>query len=206
MNCGSFFVADHMFCETCYNIHIEPRLSVSVKELTPRSSHAYMIDWAPGESDLVSQMVYRFKADRSTEAWAFYAKLFAQLMCEQIDLSGFDAFVPLPGSKTNSTHAHIFAKQLSLATGLPVLNALLKSHTSDEQKNKTAAQRHNTSALNKITLSEVFTNDELANLNLIYVDDIMTTGSTYQRAQEAIGTKGYSMLATLFYRPKLSQT
>ena len=203
LSCGSFFVEDHLCCKICFSSHIEPRLLLNLKSLSDKSQYAYLIDWVPGESDLISEMVYRFKNDQALAAWSFYSRIFAELICEQIDISKYDALVPLPGSKITSVHAKLFASQLSGHLGLPVFDALRKTDESGPQKLKSLSERTNQASVNAIQRLEVFTNTDTDNLNLIYVDDIMTTGTTYKRSKAAMQNPNNSLLITLFCRPKV---
>ncbi|MBC7421018.1 MAG: hypothetical protein H7328_09855 [Bdellovibrio sp.] len=179
---------------------------LNVKKISEQSEHAFLIEWFPGESDLISEMVYRFKSNRCPQAWLFYSRLFANLLCDQVDISQYDALVPLPGSKSNSVHANIFAKNLSKILGLPVLNALYKSPLAQPQKSKSAKERRQSTNVSDIQRLELFTKNETSNLKLIYVDDIMTTGFTYKRSRQALQNKNQSLLVTLFFRPAAIQT
>ncbi|MBC7743423.1 MAG: ComF family protein [Bdellovibrionaceae bacterium] len=204
LNCGSFFVCDHLLCETCFlaffkNLSLTDNRHAEFK-------HFFLIDWTPGESDLISEMVYRLKSDRSVKAWRYYAEVVAHSLADQEDLEVFDAIVSLPGSRADSVHAWLFAKNLSKALGLPVLNILTKSALDRAQKSKSAAERKSASLENTIQVDEQFTRAELSNLKLIYVDDIMTTGETFKRCQQALGAVEKSILITMFYRPRARQT
>lgn len=205
LNCGSYFVKSHLFCESCYEVHIEPRLRLQLKTLSAELQHAYLIEWSPGESDTISEMVYRFKDNRNPDAWSFYADLIAHSFCDQVDISDFNALVPIPGSRATSTHAHTFAKHLSEFTGLPILDGL-RNVGLVEQKRKTAVERSQIGHAPSMRLNEVFTQADLASLKLIYVDDIMTTGQTFKHCREALGDTGTAVLVTLFYRSKAAQT
>ncbi len=206
INCGSFFVLDHLFCHFCFTKHIETNLEIKASQVDATSEHYYLFDWVPGQSDLISEMVYRFKSDRAIKAWRFYSDVFAQQILDCIDVQSFDAIVPLPGSSQSSVHSAVFAKFLSQHLKLPVFHCLEKVIETGEQKLKTAQQRTDQSTGSPIVKLEQFTHEDTANLKLIYVDDIMTTGATFKRSQEALQNENNSILATLFYRPKAIQT
>jgi predicted amidophosphoribosyltransferase len=206
IHCGSFFVKAHLFCDICFSTQLAPHLELKIQNIDDRAKHAFLIDWVPGQSDLISEMVYRFKSDKAAMAWSYYSELFAYQFSELIDVSKFDAFVPLPGSSEDSVHATLFAKNLSQIFGLPVLNCLSKPRLGESQKVKTAKERNDQSTRTPIEKLEQFTYDDVANLKLIYVDDIMTTGATFKRSREALQSKNHSVLATLFFRPKAYQT
>ena len=198
INCGSYFVEDHLFCVKCFNLYLAPYLHLKTVAIDPATTHAFLINWVPGESDLISEMVYRFKSDQCVKAWGYYAKLLAEEIAEQMDLSEFHALVPLPGSKESSVHANIFAKCLSQHWQLPILGVLSKQSQDGPQKRKNAHERQ----ISSVERLELFTKDDVSNLNLIYVDDILTTGSTYKRSRAALEHEGKSLVITLFCRPK----
>ena len=198
--CGSFFVCDHLFCEKCYKIFFSDLTLIENKHVP--FEHHFLINWSPGQSDLVSEMVYRLKSDRGARAWAHYASIITQSLADRLDLETFDALLPLPGSKSSSVHAWLLAKNIGQELALPVLNVLTKSPSTRAQKTKSASERAFIGSDSQLLLDEQFTREELSNLKLIYVDDILTTGQTFKRAAEAVGARSQSILVTMFYRPR----
>lgn len=166
-------------------------------------SYIHLMDWIPDESDLISEMVYRFKSDRCVLAWKFYSGLAVKLLSKTIFIPDIDYVVVIPGSKKSSVHSKIFASMVQLEINKPVLNILekAKSNTLDaEQKKRNRHDREES----KFQLSEHFT-QSLGKLNLhskhiLLVDDIRTTGSSFRQAVAVLGPVKKATLLTLFHR------
>jgi predicted amidophosphoribosyltransferase len=160
----------------------------------------YLFDWVPFESDLFSEMVYRMKSNKCTSAWNFYAAVLAEDFANQINLDEIAYIIPVPGSKKSSVHSYVFAHALGEILRKPVLNILGKTGDSGSQKRKSKQQRLNKS----IYLHEQFTLG-LRHLNLqtkhvLVVDDILTTGESFNQSVAALGSVRKATLLTLFYR------
>lgn len=196
-NCGSFFVESHLFCDTCFENEIEKRITFK-----KRQDHFYLFDWKPGESDLISGLVYQLKSDQCIKALEFYACQLAQFLDND-----FDLIVPLPGSKKSSVHSQILARQISKYLGVPCLDILKKASHSQAQKEKTAAEREQTAIELKTSFPhEQFTKSNKAKLKVLYVDDILTTGHTYRSSRQALNLNESAWIATVFYRPSHQET
>lgn len=201
--CGSFFVENHLFCKSCYFKKMSPRLELKKKIITKTESAYSIFDWQPGESDLLSEMVYRLKSNRCRLAWKHYATLATQALSYELDLQKINFIIPVPGSKKSSVHALIFSEIVGEIIKKPVLNILEKSnklYDQQPQKFKTKHQR----ACAQFSICEQFTHKldhlNIKERNILMVDDIMTTGSSYRQSLHALGGPRSSLLLTLFYR------
>ena len=104
--CGSFFVKNHFFCDSCFATKINNKLSLRSNIYIP--SHSYLIKWVPEESDLLSNYIYALKGIKGKRAWIFYAKLISEQLKSQYDL-----IIPIPSQKRFSKHAHFFAESVA---------------------------------------------------------------------------------------------
>ena len=91
--------------------------------------------------------------------------------------------------------------------GLPVLDVIRKQPTEKAQKHMTAEERKQTNlfSLNDKIYVE-FTKKSLVNtlkpLRFLLVDDILTTGISFQHCSAVLSSSEQNMIATLFYRPR----
>ena len=182
----------HLFCEECFDSEIRYRINVK-----KQNKHYYLFDWAPGESDLISAMVYQLKSDRCTQALEFYTQLLTPALTEK-----FDFVVPLPGSKKDSVHSLIMARKMASRLKVPILDLLIKSPSDQAQKKKSIEERSKT----VLMLSRNNSPEDITTLigpeaKILFVDDILTTGSTYNSALTALSREKQDSIATLFYRP-----
>lgn len=203
LSCGSYFVLRHLFCEVCYQFKIAPRVSLRKKYCEPNLSSFHLIDWIPEESDLVSEMVYRFKSDKSVNAWQHYAKILLSELTKEMDVHEIDFIVPIPGSTRQSVHSQIFASVAKEILQKPILNILRKSFdgsTFTEQKKRSKAER----LRNSIEVCELITQDlnelGLHSKHVLVVDDILTSGSSFRQSIVAMGPVKKATLVTLFHR------
>ncbi len=208
LRCGSFFSEDHLFCETCYKQFLSFRLKAHSglgQVDLPTAQHFYLLEWKKNESDIISKMVYALKSDYGKLAIQFYANFFCEKLQQQINLDMYDAVVPLPGSKATSIHSNIFAECLAQKIKKPTIDILIKKSKQTESKLLNRKQRFSSSQ-NRIRLKplEHFTQSSLAQKSLIYVDDILTTGNTFNASRQAIGNSKDCLLLTLFFRSKVT--
>lgn len=202
--CGSLFVEDHLFCSLCFESQIQPRISLKERTLLfedQEIKHFYLFEWIPGESDLLSSMIYQLKSDRCVKALRFYMNA---LILEILEghFGDYNCVLPLPGSKKSSTHSNSLADEVAQVTGLIKADLFLKEKLETQQKKLSSLLRRQveikTCALRR---HELFTSLQSDKLNPIYVDDILTTGSTLKASMKVLNTKKNACVVTLFYRP-----
>ncbi len=203
--CGSFFVEDHLFCSFCFDKKIGSRLELKKNQLPLGISPYSIFDWKPGESDLLSELVYRMKSDRCVKAWNFYGLLAIKALKYEVDLTQIDYIIPVPGSKKSSVHGAIFSQIVANLLQKPMLDILVKVADLEdpkEQKTKNVAERKQST----IQICEHITKKgPLPDLNggkLLVVDDIVTTGSSFKQALDVLGGCQESIFLSLFYRTK----
>lgn len=204
--CGSFFVEQHLFCEECFDHVISCRLNLKLREIEFEGKiikHLFLFEWIPGESDLISKMIYQLKKDRCRRALNFYA----QLLIKQAQMLGFElgpynCVLPLPGSAKNSLHSTIIAKQIALDLGLMDAEVFQKKPYETQQKQRSLWQRQKLKVqVEPLQVCELITELSCDKLTPIYVDDVLTTGSTLKASIEALGPQNTGCVITLFYRP-----
>lgn len=206
LSCGSLFVKSHLFCDDCFARKIHPIADLKKKTLIDKFEAYYLMNWIPFESDMLSETVYRMKSDKCFLAWDFYAERAAEELAEHLNIEQIDYIVPIPGSKKTSLHSHVFAQILGRSLRKPILDILVKTQTTTEQKRKNKTQRFNKS----IRLHEQFTSRlgllQLSKAHILVVDDILTTGSSFIQSVEALRAVRKATLLTLFHRTANSNT
>lgn len=193
LHCGSFFVEESLLCDACFNQRLRPR--IRLKNASSISGHHYLVAWPRGESNLLSQMVYRLKDGRSAAALSFYVQMLYEKLKNEISWSQYRAIVPIAGSRATSIHARLLAEELSALCGLPVWDLLQKSSAFEQKKLSLSERRQRMKVTVKAPLPEHFT-------KLIFVDDILTTGSSFKQSRIALNANEENLILTLFYRPR----
>lgn len=202
--CGSFFVSETLFCSECYEQFMQPRISLLEHEVNKKDKGYSLIEWQPGESDLLSEFVYRFKYDKCKPAWNYYVNKMIDDLNDKITFDEVDFIVPIPGSSKKSVHSLIMAQIISKKTEIPVIDILYKEvkdySESVQQKHKDKHERQQI----QIHLNEQFTchsnNSKFDKSHMLLVDDILTTGNSFKQSKAALGRVKKATLLTLFYR------
>jgi len=202
--CGSLFVEDHLFCTFCFESQIQPRMFLKERTFLyegEKIKHFYLFEWIPGESDLLSAMVYQLKSDRCVKALKFFTNALILEILEG-DFQGYNCVLPLPGSTRSSSHSYTMANQVSKTTGL-IKREIFRKEKQNTQQKKLNSQMRQQLEITACALKrhELFTSLSSDKLNPIYVDDILTTGSTLKAAIKALDIKQNACVVTLFYRP-----
>ncbi len=191
VGCGSLVVHHRGLCLACeYHILDHYLAAADQAEELEKSGlrFRYLYRWIPGASDVLSKYVYLLKSPMAEPIWFEIARYFVSL--KHIPSDQKFIFVPIP-SRKNRKHSLHFAHGLAEKCGGSVL-PLLKIDAADltEQKSKNKEQRHKIS----FTLNEEFTEQMRSDQTLIVVDDVMTTGASYEAA--------YNVLKSLRVCPK----
>ncbi len=191
VGCGSLVVHARGLCLKC-EYHILDQYLASVdqaKELEKSGLRfRYLFKWIPGASDILSKYVYLLKSPIAEPLWCEIARYFISLKGISIDRKII--FIPIPSRKSRK-HSLYFAQALAEQCGGSVL-PLLRIDTADvtEQKTKTKEQRRKIS----FNLNEEFTEQMRSDQMIVVVDDVMTTGASFEAA--------YNVLKTLKVCPK----
>lgn len=177
LNCGSLWSGNAGLCQSCLRALDQlrcPSLRVGLKSL-------YV--WSPGDSDLLSRLVTGLKGRNQLKRWDFFAaeflrQYFPENMYRRLYL------VPAPSRDDREDHAALFAKALAQRLGAVYFPCLLKEHTRS-QRSAGRGERF----LLELKLDEKNTAlpADWAEIQWIFVDDIITTGSTAYAARKALG-------------------
>lgn len=181
MKCGKKLNANEVYCYDC-----------------TRRNHDFERNFSVFEYPVIRESVYRFKYSGRAEYAAYYAKEEYKLHGKRIMELHADAIVPVPLHKgrlrkRGYNQAYELAKELSLLTGVPVYNGLIKRVKSTKAL-KTLDVRERQNNLKKAFL--IIQNDVKLN-TIIVVDDIYTTGATIDAVARACKEAGVEKVYSL---------
>lgn len=178
LNCGSLRTGKTGLCIPCHGA-LEELLSSS-----KRAGLKTLYAWSPGSSDLLSMLVLNLKGRKQARLWDELAERFLQVHFPATGERRLH-FVPAPSRDGSVDHAALFAMSLARRTGGVYLPCLRKS-ASRTQRGSGRGERF----LLEIELDEKNTLPlgDWAEIQWIFVDDIVTTGSTAQAAKRALGS------------------
>jgi hypothetical protein len=212
-HCGSIFVSCNLgLCVTCLKILMSHRLKTNIHSV-PFS----LFDWRRDESLLVSKLLNRLKVKQKILAKSWGKELFLAFEYEQLFLSAKSidwsntTYIVYPPSTTRSGNdnntqflAMGFAAECEIRSPTEFCkDALLRGQEdsefadlgSIEQKKRTRLQRHK----KELCLNEKYSYLK-ANFQYVFIDDILTTGSTAQAAWRALGRPKLFQVVTIARR------
>lgn len=183
IGCGSLVVHARGLCLRCEYHILERFLSSQIKASTLESGlrFRFLFHWIPGASDLISKYVYLLKSPLSEPLWDGISRYLAVP-----DNSKEIIFVPIPSRKKRK-HSYYFAQALAAHNGgkvIPALYFLREDLT--EQKRKSRIERGKI----QFVLNEEFTVPLRLAPTIVLVDDVITTGASYEAAYNVLKNHG----------------
>lgn len=178
LNCGSLRSQNLGMCIPCHEA------LQALRSPPPRPGLKTLYTWSPGSSDLLSMLVLHLKGPKRVGLWDELAAKFLQAHFP----AGVERrlyLVPAPSRDGSADHAALFARALAMRTGGVYFPCLRKSG-SQTQRGSGRGERF----LLEIELDEKNTlpSGDWAQIQWIFVDDIVTTGSTAHAARRALGS------------------
>jgi predicted amidophosphoribosyltransferase len=184
LHCGFLWRTDSYLCLTCNNT-IEVYQSYDLHRNTEGPYPIYSLyKWVPGKSDILSNLILSLKGDKACLQWRHFASKFSLRRVVQLERSLPIYIVPAPSSTRKKDHAYLWGKALGEVISAQVIPCL--------RKIKPRSQRGANKATRQKILIELDENysqimEDMKDCRIVFVDDILTTGSTAHAAYEALG-------------------
>ncbi len=188
-NCDHFWTEESLWCSHCQGLFkLQPLEAVEL----PFCRLHYWIDWRPETKigSVWARYLRLLKYERNPQAWTWLAKEFVKRMKSAVDFPQV-VFTAAP-SRHSRDHAHHFASGLAAASGAEFVPSAFRLVDFSPQKEKSSKERSQRSLLLIRPLPAAKT--------LIFVDDVLSTGSTALAAHQALGNPNDFHVWTLAYR------
>jgi predicted amidophosphoribosyltransferase len=194
LHCSFLKTTDSLFCQACENTLWERHqknhsFKISESNLTGET----LFSWIPDQDRQVSKLIAQLKGGRPGRAFDFYAQRFLAGLTASIPSDS--CLIPCPSRDGGPDHAMAFARSLSKYAGIPILDILKLPGNAGRQKAKTKQERSQ-------RILEIASKADLG--NVIFIDDVVTTGATANSAKRALETAVTFQVWALAHRRDLA--
>ncbi len=166
------------FCNGCWKALHYKALETGFFSMNYNRSVSRLYTWESPSDNYLKKIVYQLKYGHSEEVYINFASWLLFKAKDYKPLCKDTVFLSAPGKKYKANHAQLLALALAKQTGLPAYNLLIDK-TPSNQKRLNKRER-----MKKVFSCERA--DVLKNKKIIFVDDVITTGSTSEAVYRAL--------------------
>ncbi len=198
LHCGSFFVRKSLFCQICENLIWRKQIGLCRIDKDGLKITS-LFSWEPNSNRLLSNLLMAQKDGNLSSAIEYYAKILAS-KAKPVAQDRSIYFIPCPAGAPDRNHAQILAEKIAEAVGASVLECLIWADSSIEPKieQKKAKLRERQNRSLRLVRSAI--PPDFGKAHVIFIDDIVTTGSTAKAAKNALAISGPLEVWALAYR------
>ena len=197
--CRKYYPPTHWLCSLCWKYLEKEYLSFEdVYRVEKTLPHLRLFDWHNDNYYFLQRFI---KSLKQGGPFFIFEKLGLESFSRFIHRSLWPkesklVFIPAPPSgKTIKDHAHLFAKSLSFYFGAEMRLLLKKKSKKSQQKSKNKKERSSVELLSTGFLKP----EEI----IVFVDDVLTTGSTARSAYRALNKpKNFFIFTLAWKRPQ----
>ncbi len=183
-----------MFCRACETTLWERhQLNHNFKISKLNIIGETLFSWFPDQDRQVSKLIAQLKGGKQDYAFDFYAQRFLARLTARI--ASDSCLIPCPSRGGAPDHAAAFARSLSKYAGIPILDILKMPGNAGIQKAKSRQERQE-------RMLELRSKPALG--NVIFIDDVVTTGATASSAKNALETAVNFQVWALAHRRDLA--
>lgn len=198
--CGQSFPPIEWLCVHCLRklkgFYLEPQ---HLMRMQFSFRHLRLIDWTSENDSFIRAVLMSLKGSRRSLFFEVLAKEFFMRVQYLSSLRRDHPLIliPCPSKNSSKDHGFFWAKALSKRLNLSVQQALGPLDPHSNQKTKNLSLRGDRKFLLKVD------GKNLSNKNLVFVDDVVTSGATAKAAYLALGKPESFMVWSIFWRKKI---
>ena len=193
--CGFFWEPIDIFCNTCWqklSFQKTKDPAFLAKNVSFKTYSLYA--WSFGEEKLLKNLIYSLKGGGLSEVFGYLAY---EMSLHFHDSLKPEVFLCAPGKKED--HSESLAKALAGIWKVPYYKIFYKTKKV-RQKNQKRSERA------KLAFKVKTFNQEILTKNIVFVDDLQTTGATALAAYQALGKPAYFQSWVLVKKPRLKRS
>ncbi|MBE8221169.1 MAG: hypothetical protein HAW60_00390 [Bdellovibrionales bacterium] len=194
--CGQFYFSVNFTCKSC-NQKLFGSINFSKAEVN-LPFPVYSL-WTWGKLDyFLSFLLYSLKGSGNS---FFYKKVAEECFFQPVLLKKELIYIPAASRSKYLDHSGYFAKALADKCSSKFLNILCRKKNKKQKRlSRMDRLKNSTSLKNTISSQDL---KSIGNKNIIFVDDVLTTGGTALSAYKALGCPKFFKVLVLAYRPKI---
>lgn len=177
------------------SFYLEPQ---NILRMQSSFRHLRLIDWSSENDSFIRAVLMSLKGPRRS---LFFKVLAGEFFMRLQYLPSLKrdcplTLIPCPSKSFSKDHGFFWTQALSKELNLPVQQALSPLGVHSDQKSKNLFLRGERKFL--LTVNECTLKDK----NLVFVDDVVTSGATAKAAYQTLGKPASFMVWSLFWRKK----
>ncbi len=147
-----------------------------------------LFKWIPGRQEVLSKLIRAMKGEGGEKLWQHYAEEFLRRHWGDNASQKQCLLIPAPSRRGSEDHAFYFAQAFEAAgVSFEFYNCLSRTEVAGSQKKRTRLQRERTTIAWAENFTQADFNAKCAGKHVIFVDDVVTTGSTVRAAWRTLG-------------------
>lgn len=185
IHCGSYLPRPSLLCTVCERNLFNLSGSKEMHEFHIQKYKCYsLFRWEKDRNKILNKLILNLKGPQQRQSWKYFADMIAEKLREFQELKNNIIITYCPNYQDTWDHAGWFSYYLSKKMGVERLQTL-KIKTNNESKTMNKSERIALKEEKFEKIESVFEKiTDIENTQVLFVDDVITTGATLLAASE----------------------